>query len=148
MDQNSGFILDGVYNQNDFIAPVIAGLFKRGYRINVMKEGEASFEVHIKREHYRRIGAILEWNKMLGFNKAVDKIFRTQLFNHMDMNRKVERKIAKQSMIQFLSEMNITEADINYDSLYRDYMRKQKFTKTPTENIGSHLVGKEIKRII
>ena len=122
-----------VYSKTDFIAPAIAVLFKKGYRTRVMKECEESFEIHFRRDHYSRFGSLLEWGKVLEFNKAVNQIFRAQLFSHMDINRKLSIELAKRSMVQFLKEMEIIEDDINYETLYRDYGRKQKYSKTIIE---------------
>lgn len=129
-----------IYSKDDFLGPLFAGVFKKGYRTSVMKKGEDSFEVHLRHEDSRRIGSLLSWSNSLAFNKAVDKVFRAQLFNHMDLNRKLDKEMAKPAMVQFLVEMNITEDDIDYDTLYRDYKRKQIYPKTIRENIVNQIV--------
>jgi hypothetical protein len=124
---------------NDFIGPLICGLMKRGFRTDVVKRGEASFEVAFKDDQLKRLGKVIVWDQVIAFNKAVDDIFRKQLYSHMDLNRKLDENFARKSMVQFLVEMNITEEDIDYDSLYRDYKRKKNYAKTTIENIGSQL---------
>ena len=86
---------------NDFVGPLISGILKKGYRTDVVKHGEESFEIHIKNDHLRRLGKIIEWDKTIAFNKAVDDIFRHQLFMHMDLNRKLGENFAKKSGGEF-----------------------------------------------
>jgi hypothetical protein len=125
---------------NDFLGPLFAGILKRGFYTNVVKKGEATFEIKFKDYYLERFGKVISWDNVIAFNKAIDQIFRSQLFNHMDLNRKLDEKFAKPAMIQFLAEMNITEDDIDYETLYRDYKRKKVYPKTSFENIGNQLV--------
>ncbi|CAL2105498.1 conserved hypothetical protein [Tenacibaculum sp. 190524A02b] len=128
----------------DFLGTIFIVLFKKGYRTSVVKKAEACFQINVKKNYLQRFGRVIPWENAVAFNKAIDDIFRKQLFNYMDLNRKLDKDFAKTSMVQFLEEMNITEDDINYDSLYREYKRKKNYPKTSFEMMGE-TIKKKIK---
>lgn len=131
-----------IYRSTDFIGVIIAGVFKKGYRVRVKKKAEAEFTILLKENDVDRLGKVLEWEDCLKFNKAVHSIFLTVLYTHMDISRKLGIEKSKVAMIQLLAEMGITEDDINFESLYREYGRKKKYPKTTTEKIEDHLTKK------
>lgn len=125
-----------IFSKKDWISPLISGLLKRGYRTRIFKTAEDFYEIKISDDEIKRLGRIIEWERVGALNFAIDQIFRKHLFLHMDMNRKLNSGVAMQTMVQYLEEMNITEEDISFDTLYRDYRRKQKYKKSQVQNIS------------
>ena len=128
-----------VFSKNNFLGVLLSGVLKKGYRTRIMKRAESSYKIFIKQDDFFRLGKTIEWEDCLHFNKAIDHFFRRQLFTYMDINRVTSLQTARGAMLLFLHEMDITEDDINFDSLYRDYERKKKYAKTIRKNIGNEL---------
>jgi hypothetical protein len=135
------------YKPTDFIGALIAGVLKKGYRVRVKKKAEAEFTIILKDNDVDRLGKFAEWEDCLNFNKAIHSIFLTVVYTHMDISRKLDIEKSKVAMIQLLEEMGITEDDINFESLYREYGRKKKYPKTTSENIVNHLTKKTMVKL-
>lgn len=59
------------------------------------------------------------------FNNMIDKMFREELFTHLLVAKNLEKEKFFQSLRNFLEVYDITEDDIKYESLYRDFKRKK-----------------------
>ncbi|WP_281991236.1 hypothetical protein [Aquimarina aggregata] len=123
------------FSQNNFLGQIIINVFRKGYRKQVVVKCDDSYTVKLKQYQIDVIGNLLEWEDCIVLNKAIDTFFRTQIFFHMDMNRKLDKDNSYPAMVQCLVEMNITESDIKYDTLYRDYKRKCVYPKTTKKKI-------------
>ncbi len=130
-----------VFNQKDFFGKIIVSVFRKGYRKRVVVKCDTSYTINLKQYQIDVIGNLIEWENCVSLNKAVDSFFRAQVFFYMDMQRKLDEDNAYPSMVQCLYEMNITEEDINYDSLYRDYKRKCEYPKTTRKTIDYGQTG-------
>lgn len=135
-----------LFSVKDWIAPIVACMFKRGYRVRAMKKGEAEYTLKIPEKELLLIGKTLEPQNIYLFNNAIDKIFRKQLYTHIDLCVKLKKGKAKQAMLEFLEECDITEFDINFDSLYRDYQRKHLYAKSDREHIGNQLLKNNLPK--
>ena len=52
-------------------------------------------------------------------------MFREELFTHLLVAKNLEKEKFFQSLRNFLEVYDITEDDIKYESLYRDFKRKK-----------------------
>lgn len=127
------------FSRKDWLGPIIAGVLKKGYRTTIKKHGEEEYTINFSEDTLERLGRYIEWNNIIYINIAIDKVFRTMLFQYMDLSRKLNKGTAKQSMIEFLTEFSITEQEISFETLYKDYQRKRKFSKTTKENIAQQI---------
>lgn len=123
------------FTQTNFLGGLITGVFRNGYRKRAVVKCDTFYPVHIKEWQLKRIGNHIEWEECMALNRAIHDVFRKQIFFHMNMHRKMDEDLAFPTMVQSLVEMNITEEDINYDSLYRDFKRKTPYPKTIKERI-------------
>lgn len=126
---------DYYFSKNDFFGKLLIGVFKKGFRTEEITKCDASYSVRLLPRHIELIGNHIEWSDAIYINKGVDDIFRQVLFFHIDMVRKIDNQNAFDTMIQGLYQMKITEEDINFQSLYRDYKRKCSFKKTNRRKI-------------
>ncbi|WP_066308661.1 hypothetical protein [Aquimarina aggregata] len=124
------------FNQKDFFGKLITSVFKKGYRKRVVVKCDDIYTIKLKAYQVKILGNLIEWEECVSLNKAIDSFFRRQVFFHMDMNRKLDKDNSYPAMVQCLFEMDITEDDINYDSLYRDYKRKCSYPKTTRKKIN------------
>lgn len=123
------------FSRKDWFGPIIAGVLKKGYRTSLVKQGEATYTLQFSEDSLERLGRHIDWDNIIFINIAADKVFRTMLFGYMDLNRKLDKCTARQSMSEFLTEYGITEQEISFETLYKDYQRKRKFPKTSRENV-------------
>ena len=124
-----------LFSRKDWFGAIVAGVLKKGYRTSLVKHGEAIYPVKFSPDSMERLGKHIEWSNCIYLNLGVDKVFRSMLFNYMDINRKLNKGAARQSMIEYLAEVDVTEHDISFDTLYKDYRRKQKYPKTTRRSV-------------
>ena len=81
--------------------------------------------VRIKEYSYTRNGMFVSAKSGQVFNRMVDKLFRDELFIHVFMNKEDGKELVLKGIRKFLKIYNITEDDVKYESIYRDYKRKK-----------------------
>lgn len=89
------------------------------------KSYEKVFKVMIKEEKYLRNGVHIDTRYAQLFNDTVDKMFREELFCHVMINKFSSNEQFNQGIRNFLKVYDITEEDIKYETLYRDFKRKK-----------------------
>ena len=118
------------FSKNDFLGKLIISVFRKGFRREEVIKSKDTYTVKILPRQLGLIGNHIEWSDAVYINKGVDDIFRNLLFFHIDMMRKTDKNNAFDTLLQSLYEFRITEEDINFDSLYRDYKRNCRYKKT------------------
>lgn len=83
------------------------------------------FHVIIKDHIYLRNSVSLGVMRGQIFNNTIDLLFREELFHYMVINTSHEKGSYLESMRNFLSCHDITEDDIKYETLYREFNRKK-----------------------
>ncbi|TSE03391.1 hypothetical protein [Aquimarina algiphila] len=117
------------FSKNDFLGRIIFGVFQRGYRLREKVRLDTTYSIKLTEDNINRLGRHVKWEDCLSLDKGIDSVFRNQLHFLMNIHKKLGFESAKEAMLQGLYEIGITESDINFESLYRDYDRKKRYTK-------------------
>ena len=115
----SKIILLLLYRKND--SRKITPFFEKN-----LEEGYTFLPVDVsKSTAIRKIGFIIPYERRFFINDIIESQFREELFRTM-----IRASDARKAMEEFLKNYRIDEEMINFDSLYRDYIRrKSKFKK-------------------
>lgn len=89
------------------------------------KSYDKVFSVLIKEEKYLRNGVHIDTRSAQAFNDTIDKMFREELFCHVMINKFSNNEQFNKGIRNFLKVYDITEDDIKYETLYRDFKRKK-----------------------
>ena len=124
------------YSQCNFLGAVITGVFSKGFRKQTKCTSDITYPIYFHKATLKNAGKRILWDDLIYLNKALDTFFRQNVFTYLDMHRKLENGNLKQKMYEFLLEMDITDEDISYDTLFRNYQRRKKYPKTQKKEIN------------
>lgn len=85
-------------------------------------ETDAFYKLNISEFYSKTKGFEIYPDRLHDISIFLDKIFREHLFEFMDIHRQ-NFGMALPGMRIFLEYFNITENELKYDSIYRDYKR-------------------------
>lgn len=88
------------------------------------------FHIVIKDHIYLKNGVMLGVSRGQIFNRTIDLLFREELFHYMKISASKPSNNYLESMRTFLKCHDITEDDIKYENLYREFTRKNQNKKT------------------
>ena len=131
-----------IATRTTFIGSTILSLLSRNSDIRhaSLKPHTKVFQVIIKEESYLRNGVFINYKSAKLFNDLIDKMFREELYCHIIINKFNNKDLFLKNLRHFLSVYNITEDDIKFETLYRDFKRK-KDQITATLNLTPNNAG-------
>lgn len=123
-------------SQNSILGIYLNDLLDKQYRRQNSKiSSDSSYEIQVPKSMVERTGFNINPTKMKRFESFVQKLFRSSLEDYIittcqsPLVIKKGKKDYKQDVInamkQFLESFGITEDDLKFESLYRDYNREQ-----------------------
>lgn len=84
------------------------------------------FHIIIKDHIYLKNSVVLGVMRGQIFNNTIDLLFREELFHYMIINTSHKKSNYLESMRKFLACHDITEDDVKFETLYREFNRKKK----------------------
>ena len=116
-----------IATRTTFIGSTILSLLSRNSDIRQtnLKSHTKIFQVIIKEESYLRNGVFINYKSAKLFNDLIDKMFREELYCHIIINKYKNKDLFLKNLRHFLAVYNITEDDIKFETLYRDFKRKK-----------------------
>lgn len=112
--------------RNHFIGQIVLNSLGKH---NDMQEPKTQYSkqvnVTIRERAYLRNGVFVGVKSGHVFNNMIDQMFRQELFSHLLVAKDYGKEQFMQSMRNFLEVYNITEDDIKFETLYRDFKRKK-----------------------
>ncbi len=116
-----------VATRNTFIGSTVLSLLSRNndIRHDSKKRHNKLFHVIINEDKYLRNGVHLDYRSAQAFNDLVDKMFREELYCHVMINKYSTNEKFIDSIRNFLEVYDITEEDIKFETIYRDFKRKK-----------------------
>lgn len=114
-------------SRNTVVGGIVLSLLHKNNDIRHVskKSYEKVFKVLIKEEKYLRNGVHIDTRCAQAFNDIIDKMFREELFCHVMINKFSSNEQFNEGIRNFLLVYDITEDDIKYETLYRDFKRKK-----------------------
>lgn len=102
-----------------------------------------SFEFKFSLSIFQKFGFTFEPKDYFYIGKMLDKYFREKMYEYAIINSVNNNINCKRSMKEFMDFFEITEEDVDLESLYRDFKRQKKQPKI--ENSLNNALKKKVK---
>lgn len=89
-------------------------------------DGFVEINVYVSTYMFKEIGAFISDYEHVLFNRIADGVFREKLYSHVMAAKMYSNITYIESISDFLSMYDISEDEIDIDTLVRDFQRKQK----------------------
>lgn len=93
------------------------------------------YDVVLTEKYINKSDVIYSKNKIYQFNSDVDNKFREDLYQFMIVNNEIYNIKYKTSFRDFLNRLGITENDIKFETLLKDFQRKR--SRAADEKLGT-----------
>lgn len=115
-----------VVSQGDFFGGLVLDLLSRKPCSLQGVSDEFTFPVEISMRYLREVGIFFDDKIIRKFNNRVDDMFRQEIYSFVLMNYDLYNTPKERSLKHLLNHYSITEDDIKFESLVKDYKRKLK----------------------
>ncbi|SDT15280.1 hypothetical protein SAMN05192545_2886 [Maribacter dokdonensis] len=115
-----------VYASNLSLAPILRAAISEQTKSNIKSFATQCFyDVQLTEHYLNKFDVVYSRHKIYQFNADADTKFREELYTFMIMNHDVYGIKYKTSFRDFLAVMDITENDIKFETLLKDFQRKR-----------------------
>lgn len=117
-------------SQNEFLGMILIPFFSKEVKIIKKTDIRDSvktelYPVSVSFTFFDRQGCYLSHAQLRTIGRTLDKYFREMLFNHVLIYSQTHQTGFKKCIIDFCELHQITQKEINPESLYRDFQRKK-----------------------
>lgn len=124
------------YSSNLSIAPMLRSAISERSRSNAKSfPTEHYYDVLLTEHYFNKFDVVYSKHKIYQFNSDADTRFREELYQFMIMNNDIYGVKYQTSFRDFLAVMDITEKDIKFETLLKDFQRKR--NRKSEEKLGT-----------
>lgn len=114
------------YSNNLSIAPLVRATISEPTKSNIKSFPVLHYYDIVLTEHYlNKFDVVYSRHKIFQFNADADSRFREELYQFMILNNDIYGIKYKTSFRDFLNALGITENDIKFETLLKDFQRKR-----------------------
>lgn len=115
-----------IYASNLSLAPILRAAISEHTKSNVKSfPTNHYYDVQLTEHYLNKFDVVYSRHKIYQFNADADTKFREELYQFMIMNNDIYGMKYKTSFRDFLEVMGITENDIKFETLLKDFQRKR-----------------------
>lgn len=125
-----------IYTKASILSPVIKSVLTESVSSELLgfKE-EMYYEVIIPSNYFNKNSISFSSEKAFQFNKDVDHLFREELYQFMVLNHEIYGIKFRTSFRDYLSKFDITENDVKYETLLKQFQRNHR--QNEEQNAGT-----------
>lgn len=133
-----------VYSNASILAPIIRSAVSSNHKTRGWPEFKTDcfYDVELSAYYISVFGVVYNNNQMFSFNNEVECLFREQIYSFMLMNKNIYDIKYRETLRDVLKTYNITEDDIKFESLLRDFTRKNDADFTNRQNAKKKICQK------
>ena len=125
-----------IYASNLSLAPILRAAISEHTKSNVKSfPTQHYYDVQLTEHYLNKFDVVYSRHKIYQFNADADTKFREELYHFMIMNHDIYSIKYKTSFRDFLKRIGITENDIKFETLLKDFQRKR--DKKVGEKLGT-----------
>jgi hypothetical protein len=115
-----------VVSKNNFFGSMVLDILQKNYSDLERVPSEMVFPVEVSIRYMEKMGFYLDSRSIRKFNTRIDDVFREEMVGAISLNFEKFRIPKERSLRELLDFYNITEEDIKFETLVRDFKRKIK----------------------
>jgi hypothetical protein len=112
----------------DFFGGMVLDILTKKYSDLEAVTNALTFPVEISFSYMEKMGIYIDNRVIKKFNSRVDAMFREEMKGFANINYLVNQTPKEASLKLFLYQLNIDEDDIKFETLVKDFKRKNKKT--------------------
>ena len=113
------------FSSNCTLSPIIKTALSKEVKSSSLKlKTENSYTVKLSNFYISKFGVFLNPDDINLFNNEVERLFREEMYGAMVFSKKIYNNKYRDTMREFLKVYDITEKDIKFETLIRDFERK------------------------
>lgn len=131
-----------IFTNSSVLAPILTSILDKysEAKINTFKTDE-HYEVLLTEYYIKKHGVFYNEKDLYMFNLRIDHLFREETFAYMKMNKDYHNIKYRTSLRNILDVIGITEDDIKFESLLRDFTRK--YIENDTTNSNKKILSEK-----
>ena len=97
------------------------------YQYSFKNKQKSTYNIHISLSRFYKSGGLIEKNKKELIKKYIDSHFRNEIYRNAVLNYYNFHISYKNTIITALQAYNISESDLAYETIRKDFNRKKKY---------------------
>lgn len=123
------------FTKTSVLAPILTSILDKNSEANINAfHTEECYEVELTEFYIKKYGVFFNERDLYLFNSRIDHLFREEAFGFMIINKQYNNIKYRRSLRDILDAIGITEEDLKFDSLLRDFTRKHIENDTTKSN--------------